>query len=316
MSAPGTHLRTMAARWCDDNTMARVIDPALADLQFEWTGADGMRKWLVRSQGVVAFWKLLLWNALASRRRSFDRREPGTAGLLVVTLTLVVVATAALDGWAMAGLARRFREPASAWLFLDLLPRVLPLAMPVSLVAAFLWRRPWLAPRAPRSVLMLAMASSVLSFLLLAWIAPATGRAFRASGVGMSISGPLTEMSITDLARFLRQMTPEGAAANPIFGLTLQVRGSIAFAPLALALFLLAVTKRWRERRWPAIAFGLGGAAAFAAAVAEGSWLGLTRLVPVDVAAWAPVGLLLLVAVPIAWSPTRDESITNYARRT
>lgn len=313
MSGPGTHLRTMAARWCDDETMARVIDPAIADLQFEWTGVDGLKKWLVRGLGVVAFWKLLLWNVLVGRRGSFDRRERGTGALVVVTLTLFVLATAALDCWAMAGLSRRFGEPTSVWLFIDLLPRVLPLAMPVSLVVAFLWRRPWLAARAPRSILILAVVASVLSFLLLAWIAPATGRAFRAAGVGMSISDPLTEMSITDLARYLRHMTPEGAAANPIFGLTFQVRGSIAFAPLALALFLLAVTKRWRERRWFAIGFGLGGAVAFAAAVVEGTWLGLARVVSVGVAAWAPVGLLLFVAVSIAWSSRRHDA--PHARR-
>jgi len=314
MSAPGTHLRTVAARWCDDQTMARVIDPALADLQFEWIAEDGVRRLLVRGLGVVAFWKLLLWNALLGRQRSFERREPRTAALLVVTLALVVVATAVLDGLAMANLSRRFGEPASMWLFIDLLPRVLPLTMPVALVIAFLWRRAWLAARAPRSVLRLAIASSVLSFLLLAWIAPATGRAFRDSGVGLSISNPVSEMSITDLARFVRDLTPEGAAANPIFGLSLQVRGSIAVAPLALALFFLAVTKRWRERRAPAMAFGLGGAAAFGAAIVEGTWLGLTRSVPVDVAAWAPVGLLLLAAVSLAWSPGRDESVANHVR--
>src|SRR5687768_9792238 len=46
MRRPGTRLRTIVARLCGARTMARLVDPTLADLQAEYEDAVGRgRKW-------------------------------------------------------------------------------------------------------------------------------------------------------------------------------------------------------------------------------------------------------------------------------
>jgi hypothetical protein len=46
MTNPGNGLRTLAARWCSARTVARLIDPTLADMQVEYRdAAERGRPW-------------------------------------------------------------------------------------------------------------------------------------------------------------------------------------------------------------------------------------------------------------------------------
>lgn len=59
--APGVWLRRFARLIFDDNTMTRIVDPTLADLEHEVraAGDDGTARRAARIGGYVAFWKLV-----------------------------------------------------------------------------------------------------------------------------------------------------------------------------------------------------------------------------------------------------------------
>lgn len=61
---PGERLRAWAARMCSPDTMTRVIDPLIADLQVEHADAiardDHRRARRIRFTGVAAFWKTMV----------------------------------------------------------------------------------------------------------------------------------------------------------------------------------------------------------------------------------------------------------------
>lgn len=63
MMKPGARLRSVAARVFSAATMERVIDPALADLEYEHAEAVRQRRTLhqlrIRIAGCWAFWKVV-----------------------------------------------------------------------------------------------------------------------------------------------------------------------------------------------------------------------------------------------------------------
>jgi hypothetical protein len=71
MRAPGQHLRRLAAWLCDERTMSRVIDPAVADLQHEykeaWRAGNGGSRSLLASY--AGTWKVLAYCAARSLLR-------------------------------------------------------------------------------------------------------------------------------------------------------------------------------------------------------------------------------------------------------
>src|SRR5947208_809553 len=64
MIRPGDRLRSMASRVCGTNTMERLVDPVIADLQCEHgeairRGQVWHSRW-IRMAGYAAFWKLAM----------------------------------------------------------------------------------------------------------------------------------------------------------------------------------------------------------------------------------------------------------------
>jgi hypothetical protein len=68
MTGPGLRLRALAARFCNTQTMNRLIDPTIADLQTEYIdarrrGAIWSARWML-SRGVLSVAKLLAYAAV------------------------------------------------------------------------------------------------------------------------------------------------------------------------------------------------------------------------------------------------------------
>ena len=62
MRAPGYWLRAIAARFCGPQTMERLVDPIVADLQAEYAALGEANAWRRRRlllSTYVAFWKAL-----------------------------------------------------------------------------------------------------------------------------------------------------------------------------------------------------------------------------------------------------------------
>lgn len=104
MTGPGSRLRAFAARWCCAETMERVVDPLIADLQREdgearrtgrvWKGRS------IRLAAAVAFTKVMVmcaWAELTSANRwsADDRRA--VARVFAVAVPVVIAVTALLE---------------------------------------------------------------------------------------------------------------------------------------------------------------------------------------------------------------------------
>jgi hypothetical protein len=247
---PGRRLRAWARRVCSEETMARLIDPVVADMQHETAEASGAhpaRQLWVLTLSYFAFWRVVTCHLpLAATRRYWnsararDRRALTLAALAFVAVTVLLVAPPAqhLPG-------RNNRE--QAWLFVLLLPQALTLSIPVALFVAALCalRARALTARLRRTSVVLALATSLLMFVSVNWLVPASNQAFRETLAGRYVLEGPAELSLADVRRealaFKRESRPRQAGRMLV---NFHQRIAIAAAPLALTV----------------LAFGLAGA--------------------------------------------------------
>jgi hypothetical protein len=178
VNRPGLQLRAIAARLFDRSTLERLVDPLIADLQFEH--AEAMRhghlwraRWS-RVAGCIAFWKVAIhawfatnWQAARAIAVAFS------TGMLITTLAVLVVlantpATVSTQG-------------KMAWLVLYLLPQGLAIGLPICLASGlFIWLRGEGADASRhRTVLRLMRLALVLGVVNAGWIAPAANNTYR-----------------------------------------------------------------------------------------------------------------------------------------
>jgi Lipopolysaccharide export system permease LptF/LptG len=198
-----------------------------------------------------------------------------------------------------------------------LLPQALPLAIPIGIafgMAFGLHARP--AAGITRMMLVCALATSVLSFGILAWAMPAGNRAFKeitiqklwgTGGYHGAITEPWTphnEMNLAELRQQITKFSERGDVKRERhFGFQFHLRFSLAAAALALVGMLLAVPINHR---------GLRGLLAFAVCllygvlIATGEALAVSSFVapsfagtvPPLIGAWLPnivIGALALI---------------------
>jgi hypothetical protein len=104
MTRPGDRLRAFAARWCCADTMARIVDPLIADLQVEHAEATRLgQRWNARRihvAGWFAFFKVIVvctWTSgLAWHRWTADERRMFVR-TLTVSSVLIIAVTALLE---------------------------------------------------------------------------------------------------------------------------------------------------------------------------------------------------------------------------
>ena len=191
MTRPGTRLRAIAARLFDAQTMERYVDPAVADLQAEYEHAatrgqrrESARIWVVGFLAVVQVMSiqggLKAINTVREltdddRRALFRMVRASMAVFSIAALTLIVPFMREL--WS---------HPRVADFAVYLIPQALPLSIPVGLMFGILWS----LGRVPASrtvsvlVLVLALGSSLVSFVTLAWVMPNANQAFRTAVAG------------------------------------------------------------------------------------------------------------------------------------
>jgi hypothetical protein len=317
MSLPGRHLRAFAGRWCDELTMAQLVDPVIADLQYEWIQARDRQRmlaqWRARVLGVAVFWKAIAWHACFGRHRSADSlRRGATSTLLTAVAALVVASTAALDGLALFNLHRKLGELPSLWLTLELVPRILPLSLPVSLVGALFLRRAWPAVRTPRLLLVIGAGASACSFVLLGWIGPLVSQLSRATGSGAAIASPIAEMTVNELARYVGSGGPAGV--DPLILLSFYLRFSLAVIPFGIALFVVAIGRCCRGRRSWTMLSGVVGLLIYGVAIVGGAWLAISHSLPAGIAAWSPHLVFVTLAMAVGLSSPSRPSMTSKAR--
>jgi hypothetical protein len=311
MTRAGWRLRALAARWCDETTMARVVDPAIADLQFELDEASARRSALeylrVWFAGQTGFWKVLAWQLITGHagagRRAVEQTSP-LVRLALVTALAVAFATMAFDGLVFVRLSQLLGARQPITVAVGFAIRALPLSIPVALMTVILWSRGRSKGYGLRSVLTVAAVASIVSFVVQAWIGPLAGQRFRETMTGYAMAQGVSELTLGEL----RHLVMTQPLVTPLVRCSYEMRWSFAAAPLALACFAHVTADRWRRRRWWTRVIGVVGGLGYFGLLVWTARLGMNGEVPAVVAAWVPNGVIAVLSIALSVSATRPGS--------
>jgi lipopolysaccharide export LptBFGC system permease protein LptF len=291
MKRPGDRLRALATQVFDEDTMERLVDPVIADLQTEYAEASRAgqvwrRRW-VSLGGYIAFAKVSV--------------RPLRVFLTVMSaVTLLMMVPPYLQSARFMTFAR----------LLYLLPQALVIAVPFALMIALGWSRPvrrsrqWL-----RAMIAAGVICSAFCFVTLAWWTPAANQAFRVSmarefGASFPPRG-LPELTIGELRREMNSPTPVDASLRERITheltFTYYMHWALPCASLSFALLMIALHRRGVRRRWLLlsvlpIVFGYYVLLFVGRFYAIGG--GISELTA-SAAAWMPNAIMILIASAI-----------------
>ena len=240
MTRPGTRLRSWASHLLDPSTMERLIDPAIADLQHEHEEAvrrgQLWRSHWMRIAGYVAFARVFAVAAGGGAGRDLRDWNPAGDRALGRTTLFFLAATifvTVVSIWPPLQRAALLGRPVM-WLAWYLVPQALSVAVPMGIVFGILAGQRGRTPtrRTQWIIAALPLAISLAMFANVAWAIPASNQAFRELAAGRPIVRGTNELALS----VLRSVSP------PQF----HVHVAVAFSPLALGLFALAVAAKWR----------------------------------------------------------------------
>jgi hypothetical protein len=313
MTRPAGRLRALAARLCSPTTMERLIDPIVADLQIEYDeairhGRTWRSRW-IRLAGYVAFLKaIVLYGAeqstgVVSNWTPDDRQ--GVRRTIGLSVAITIVATLVLM------LPPFFTLPSSPYanlvrLLLFVLPQALPIAAPVGFTLGILWAMGSraLSARLTGALVGMALVSSIGSLVMLAWVVPVANQAFRASAFGGHPPKGANELTLGELKQLLEPGTHEPVLLLPPSDMrwlevSYYLRWALSFAPLALAVFALALISRHRFGR---VIYGLIAGSAFLlyyVLLTSGVMLARDGTLPAFAAVWLANGVFVVLSAAL-----------------
>jgi hypothetical protein len=293
--------------------MTRVIDPLIADLQLEHEQAmragPRSKAWLVRILAGIAFVKV---TAICLYRDGMFRRTTWTTGdrivlarVLVWSSAVMIVVIVLLELPFVSHYAVELHE-LSPMRFVYLIPQALSLALPIGAtfgVVLGLGGRP-IAARVRVACLAVAVLTSAVAFVNVAWVTPAANQAFRLLVSGQPVEPGIGELPLGQLLSEINRLNHDPALVQTRRLLALSFvyhyRIALSFSPLVLVFFALSMLSASVMWRWILIA---------AACVAFFSYytflLGARSLVfasaaPAYAAAWFPNVAVAVVSVVMA----------------
>jgi hypothetical protein len=256
MTRPGDRIRAIAARLFAAQTMERVIEPVLADLQCEYDEARARgRVWRSRASLVrsyLAFASTLFWLGVrtawhAGSPRSDVSRMCAVSAVASAVMTVALVIPPLVDwpGWqADAGF--------TALLSVILVPQALPLSIPAGLCVAVLWgmRGKSVTWRRVGTVLGVALVFTAVVWVVLEWMMPQANQEFRemvasrvSNGRVVAIEPGLNELGLSRLGR----------RNDPAAVRQYQTLWAVCFASVPLALLALGVSRYVRRAVWAVV---------------------------------------------------------------
>jgi lipopolysaccharide export LptBFGC system permease protein LptF len=228
---PGSLLKRIAARVCSPDTLARLVDPLIADMQHEYAASlergDRRAPW-IQARGYATFWKALLLHAVveawrralapATRSNVPALRHSLWLGTWVTFLTfsiLLLLQQASVFA----------RAPVAPQALLLLLPSIVVVSLPTSLLFGVVvglarWRRRSEArlERAPvwRWVAARIGFSTLTAFILTTSVVPYTNQRYRQivvaaiAGSQAQVAKGDREMTLAELAASIATLHAEG----------------------------------------------------------------------------------------------------------
>jgi lipopolysaccharide export LptBFGC system permease protein LptF len=310
VSRPGIRLRALAARFCSEKTMGRLIDPVIADLQLEHgaatrSGNIWKRGWVL-IVGYIAFVKVVLLCSVFGTRQACRNWDKDDSNMLLRTTCVSGIAIVLVSVPLWLPQLSRTREmletfssssTASLWqLMIYLLPSVLPLSVPLGLGigTAFSTRGRMLSNRVIAAVMLVALVMSAASLVTIGWVTPNVNQAYREaiSGARWLNKGD-REMTLTELRPAAAGSDQEKAHRLSVM---FHQRLSLSTTPVTFAAFGLVLAIR---RLRAIIALGAIVLASFGYYVAM--WvaqrLSQTAELPTFLGPWMPPVALILTTV-------------------
>jgi hypothetical protein len=311
MRRPGQWLRAAAARVCTRQTLDRVIDPIVADIQLEHreavrTGRSWRAVW-IRISGYCAFWKAVgllavqtgpraLWTGVMSDDWMLGRMILYSV-LAFVTVSLLLTASPAIDLYSRVQNLR---------LALLLLPQAVALGIPVGLSVGIVCSGydPRTRAGRTRGVLVLGVAGTLLAFAVMLSF-PVANQAYRLEmanqieGRGITSyslpRGP-NELSLSELAT--RSEAADAPGLSNIarrYMRAYHLRFALPAGTFVLGLLAVAICGaiRGRALRLLAVVIAIG---VYWAILASGERQ--TNL-PTFLAVWAPNAVLMAIALAV-----------------
>jgi hypothetical protein len=314
MTRAGDRLRAFAARWCCEDTMARVIDPLIADLQVEYADAvQRDRRWKSRWLQVGAwttFFKVLLiclWtDALAWHRWTSDDRRAIIwsfvfSGVFIVAFTALELLTVPMP-------ALRSSHSTASGLLLYLIPQALSISVTVGATFGILFgvggRR--FSGQVGAGLVALALVASAFSFVNMGWILPKANQAYRLATFGGAWMPKFpSELTLGEISRTIEvvrrePMDPSGwhFGDSPRYLRDLrynyQSRWALSFSPLVFA-WLALLMMRGCRRRWLLAIEAFGAFFGYYVLIYGPRALFLSGTMPASVAVWFPNAMCVAI---------------------
>lgn len=307
MRRPGRWLRAIAARLCAKQTMDRVVDPIVADIQTDHEEAlRAGRRWRATAIGVYGY--LIFWKTV------------GLHTLHTVPHTLWYVVP---DGWALGrvvasslALALLLSAPPmlvsyshfrSMETMLLLVPQAVPISVPLAVSLAIAWNadRARVRAREIRDMLALAIAATLFAFAAMLTI-PAASQRFqmavaeqlRSRGIATySLPRGAIELSSSELAGRINEYQTTGSPKMVhLLQHAYHIRYALPAAAFVLSLLALGISAVAPRRTIRIAALIVGFGVYYLMLVA--SEPSIATLPPV-VAVWAPNLVLTAVAMSL-----------------
>ena len=302
----GHPVRRLLAHLCSADTMARVVDPTLADMRVE-SGRPS-------SMGYLALAHALTLHGLTSLPASCSRLYHDDERALPRGVAVLALATFVLTAVLVAIPAKSVAR--SSWYAVFLLvPQALAMSLPMSLLPAIpmTLRRTPNGRRLVTRGLVLSGLCAAATFVVMIQALPDANQAFRvetAKQIDPAVAhiprGPI-EMTLHGLREQIAilSLTPGGAVEARRFEYTIQMKLAMSAIPLPLGLLAIAITLASGGRA-RSIAIGMGAAvvyvyAVFAADAWTVHWLRRSDAISPAILAWTPTMLIAALALAILW---------------
>jgi hypothetical protein len=254
-------VRRWLARVCSPETMARVVDPTLADMRVE----TGRPAWL----GYLALVRALAVHGVVSMpsraRHVWRDDEHAIPRLMILSLTaafvtalpLVLMPMLSTGRTALLGPIDRIipRSARTAEIFLLLLPQAMALTLPAALLVGvpLAMRGVRVTARIRRRAIGLLILFAVLTGVVIDRIMPRTNQTFRVLVSGQPVPPGTNETTFAGLRREMAGLKTfhGGEAGVRRIEYTIHLRMALISASLPLGLLALALTATRFGRRRP-----------------------------------------------------------------
>lgn len=312
MTRPGDRLRAFLSRRFAAQTMERVIEPILADLQCEYAAARARgllwraRLGLVRSY--CAFAMALFWLGVRTACSTTGDPRPDVVRMCLVAGVASAITTVALVIPPLLQWRSWQGDPAfTALLSVMLVPQALPLSIPAGLCVAIVWgmRGRVVTWRQTGTVLAVALAFTAVVWFVLEWLMPQANQGFRelvaarlSGGRVVTLEPGLAELGLSRLGR----------RSDPAAVRQYQLLWALCCASAPLSLLALGLA-RYVKRGLSAVLLAAALANAYLAILWARTAVTLEPAVGFSVAAWTPNVICVFAGCALLMRPRRPKDI-------